>query len=702
MIPRSPLNEFECQRPGSVLEQCADRDDLGVEIAVDVSQNAQKGSHLPLAIVLFIFCLSVYMLTYIGKLTSADEISMLATAKSLTQHGSFASDQLLWTSWEFGWQAQGSLGTDGHLYSKKGIGVPLLLWPLIQLSRRVPNMGSVSAALLLNPIICALIAVTVFATASRRGYPEKTAFVLAALGGVGTIIWPYSKTIFNEPASALFLVAAVYFISGRLSIGNGFLAGLMLGCAIMVKMTNAVVLPIFAGYVIYRQRRVQHIHDVRRLLKMLAGLCAIPILGVAVTATLSQFRFGTWFSTGYTEREAFTNPLLSGLGHLLFSADESIFVFSPLLILAVIGLPLSWRRARSQTALLVGLIIVQLLLFAGWYDWRGGVAWGPRFLVPLTPLLLLLMLPLMHDWLFIRRRWRRAILIGLAAFSIGVQIVGVLTPYLEVETSWPVLSALAWLGRSPLSVLDVAWLQAPGQIDWSMVLLFAGLASLSLILAGSMLRTAPRKSPILGRLGLVALVVCSIGAFGGVERPYLNWRMPAGDDYDALLDRLARVASPGDAVITDNHARTEYFLNQDRSSAHQYGFLRSETLRPEAEATLRTLVQAAGHIWLISDRPAGAPVSKPEETWLNQNTFRVGEEDFSEYARLIHYYEPPAGQMQDQERTAAFGESLLLTGYQLSERATWRAGDTLNLALEWRLERPLAGPTTSLGAAFAA
>ena len=341
-----------------------------------------------------------------------------------------------------------------------------------------------------------------------------------------------------------------------------------------------------------------------------------------VTAMLSQYRFGAWFSTGYTERETFTNPLLSGLGDLLFSADESIFVFSPLLILAAIGLPLSWRRARSQTLLLVGLIIVHLLLFAGWYDWRGGLAWGPRFLVPLTPCLLLPMLPLMHDWLFIRRRWRRVLLIGLATLSIGVQIVGVLTPYLEVDTPWPILSALAWLGRSPLSALDVAWLQAPGHIDWPIALLFVGLRA---ALSDPGYFDAAHRSAEITDPGLDwprSACYLSMGAFWGAERPHLAWRMPAGDDYDSLLGRLTRVASPDDAVITDNHARTEYFLNQDQSSAHQYGFLRSETLRPEAESTLRRLVQAAGHIWLISDWPAGAPISKPEEAWLNQNTFR--------------------------------------------------------------------------------
>ena len=87
--------------------------------------------------------------------------------------------------------------------------------------------------------------------------------------------------------------------------------------------------------------------------------------------------------------------------------------------------------------------------------------------------------------------------------------------------------------------------------------------------------------------------------------------------------------------------RTDFFLSQDQSPAWQYGFLRSEVLRPEAEGALNAMVRAAGHIWLISDRPANASVSKPEEAWLDQHTFRVGEEAFSEYARLIHYTSRP-------------------------------------------------------------
>ncbi len=635
------------------------------------------------------------MLTYVGKLTAADETSILAMAKSLTQHGSLTTDQLLWTHWEFGWQAQGSLGADGHLYSKKGIGLPLLLWPLMQLSHHIPHLGSIPAALLLNPIVCTLIAVVVFAAAVRSGYPEKSAFLLATLGSVGTILWPYSKTIFSEPASALFLVAAVYFVSGRLTARNGFLGGWMLAWAILVKLTNAIVLPVFAGYLLYRYQGAYGWRQARALWGGVAALLALPTVGVVLIAALNHAHFGSWLSTGYGGGEAFTNPLASGLRELLFSPDEGIFIFSPLFILAVIGLPLSWRRARSQTALLMGVIATSLLLFAGWYDWRGGVAWGPRFLVPLTPFFQLLMLPLIHDWVFVRRGWRRATVIAIAAFSCSAQVAGVLAPYLEVGGPWPLLSAWGWLGRSPLSAWDVAWLQRPGRLDVTMLLLFGGLALLALILAGAWLRAGPRKSPGLAWLGLAALAVCLAGLIYGASRPYLDRRMSVGDDYSALLRRLAERAAPGDAVVIDHHARTDFFLSQDRSVARLHGFLRSDVLRPEAEKTLEALVRSAGQIWLISDRPAGAPVPKPEETWLNQHTFRVGEEAFSEYARLIHYYEPPVGALKDQRPAVAFGEKLWLAGYQLVEQPSWRAGEVLSLALDWELRQPLTGSVTS-------
>ena len=142
--------------PNSARISLDDRDDLGPEAAERASNVVPRYNRSLLAIVLGVFCLSVYMFTYAGRLTAADETSMVATAKSLIQHGSVTTDQLLWTFWEFGWQAQGSIGTDGHLYSKKGFGVPLLLWPLMLLSQYLPYLGGIPAAMLLNPIICAL------------------------------------------------------------------------------------------------------------------------------------------------------------------------------------------------------------------------------------------------------------------------------------------------------------------------------------------------------------------------------------------------------------------------------------------------------------------------------------------------------------------------------------------------------------------
>ena len=407
------------------------------------------------------------------------------------------------------------------------------------------------------------------------------------------------------------------------------------------------MIPVFVGYASYRYWRVRRELPVPALWKTLAALFAASALGVVLSAATNRYRFGNWLSAGYVGGEAFTHPLLLGLRDLLFSSGESVFIYSPLFIVAVVGIRQSWRCARPQTLLLTGGIVGQLLLFAGWYDWRGGIAWGPRFLVPLTPFFVLLMLPLMHEWLFVRRGWRRLLLIGLAGLSIGVQIVGVLTPYWEVDTSWPILSALIWLRSAPLSTLAIAWLQMPGGIDGPIMLLFAGLFVASLTLAGAILRSDSRGAQVLAWVSVALIALCLMGAIAGAARPYLDRRMAVGDDYYRLLRRLAQTASSGDPVIVDNHARTDFFLSQDRSRTWQYGFLRNEVLRADAETALKTIVGTGEDVWLVSDRPANARVAKPEEEWLDHHTFRVGEEAFSEYARLIHYHVPIAGELMN-------------------------------------------------------
>jgi len=90
-------------------------------------------------------------------------------------------------------------------------------------------------------------------------------------------------------------------------------------------------------------------------------------------------------------------PLLRGLFSLLLSPGKSLFVYSPLLLLALPGTLLLLRRRGCEAILLLALAAGNVALFACWYDWGVGVSWGPRFLVPLVPLLLVVQMPWLEE-----------------------------------------------------------------------------------------------------------------------------------------------------------------------------------------------------------------------------------------------------------------------------------------------------------------
>ena len=313
----------------------------------------------------------------------------------------------------------------------------------MQLGGNIPILGSIPAAMLLNPIVCALITVALFgAEPSAEVILTRRHLYKRRLAESGRSSGPTAKR-FSASRYPPFSCCRGLFHQWQAVRRQCVACWPVVGVRPDGQNDQCHRVACFHQFVIYRYRWVQRNHEARSLWKTLGALFAVPALGVALLVTFNQYRFGNGFRSGYAGGEAFTNPLFLGLRNLFFNRSESILVFSPLFILAVVGMPLSWRRSRSQTLLLAGFTIVQLILFAPWYDWRGGLAWGPRCLLPLTPFFVLLMLPLMHDWLFVRRGWRRMILIRFATLSVGVQIVGVLTPYREVDTPWPILSALS-------------------------------------------------------------------------------------------------------------------------------------------------------------------------------------------------------------------------------------------------------------------
>jgi hypothetical protein len=148
---------------------------------------------------------------------------------------------------------------------------------------------------------------------------------------------------------------------------------------------------------------------------------AVPLLawGVAFGA-LNFTRTGGILDTGRSDPELTLAAPLNAIGFML-SPGKALLLYSPVVILGLLGLRPMWREnprvARAIVgAFLGGLVVVAVLKF--WSD----ETWGPRYIVWVAWLLLL---PVPY-WATSVRRAR--VLAAVVVIAVGVQLLAVVAP----------------------------------------------------------------------------------------------------------------------------------------------------------------------------------------------------------------------------------------------------------------------------------
>ncbi|MGH9717002.1 MAG: hypothetical protein ACRD4R_09800 [Candidatus Acidiferrales bacterium] len=109
------------------------------------------------------------------------------------------------------------------------------------------------------------------------------------------------------------------------------------------------------------------------------------VIAFLPTMIVRQIIFGSPFSTGAYGSQPWnwTSPKFLSV---LFSPSHGAFTTTPLLIIAVAGLFLLWRRQPSIGGRLVLLTVGFWTLIAVYPWWNGLVSFGSRFFVSLTPI----------------------------------------------------------------------------------------------------------------------------------------------------------------------------------------------------------------------------------------------------------------------------------------------------------------------------
>ncbi len=412
---------------------------------------------------------SVYMFTYSGRIESSDTLGLFDATSSLVQYGDGLLDSSAW----YTYPPPSASGQYPLVWTNSEPLQPILAMPLFWVAYHLPGVGLVHAVWLFNILVCSVAGGVFYLYALVLGYGELTAVLGALLLGLCTIIWPYSKTFFREPLALLMILLAALFIEcWRL---RGYRSWVLLFAALLSLAggyfsKEAVVFAVPALLVIAAPEfRVSS--WVRRVFVVGGAAITSVFIVVSIFPTLFDLTSVYTLIANVSGLSLDTvQRLHTALHSYLLSVGGSVWATSPILLLAVPGLWLLYRRGAYRY-----LVVVLLMLFTfsvgyavlrGVY-WFGGLSWPPRFLIPAVPILAVGILPALERIVSKpARRWLLVLLAILVLYSIWVQLSGILLPWsVYGQLLPPEAGSLGEWGGGLNQIEYLRWVLLPSQ--WS-------------------------------------------------------------------------------------------------------------------------------------------------------------------------------------------------------------------------------------------
>jgi hypothetical protein len=400
----------------------------------------------------FLLCLIAGLLAFVvqsGELGTADTLHRLQTT------------HWLWTSQpqvfpneypEFGLH-----GTGGRIFSWYGIGQSLLMlpadlvgtwiarWPIFAGYEDDPAVRSIVVSYSTNILISVLTALIAFRLLRQLCFRvnEAVAGVLALL--FCTTHLHYTQNMQENNYIMLLTLTGFSFQYEWLRTGSLralSVGSVALGLNLLTRVTTG--LDLIAGGIFllsvfwFEKVRGQALWS--RLLAYCKIAVPVYVFFAIVERLYSFYRFGSLTQTylPILAREArlqdptlpanfpWSTPLHQGVLGALFSPEKSIFLFDPLLVLALLLLVFLWKRlaveVRAYALASLVLLLGYIFFYARYTYWAGDFAWGDRYVSTAVEMVALLAVPLL-----LRHRanlslwiWRGSIVLIAASFIIQI------------------------------------------------------------------------------------------------------------------------------------------------------------------------------------------------------------------------------------------------------------------------------------------
>jgi hypothetical protein len=374
---------------------------------------------------LFLLCLTAGLLAFVvqsGELGTSD-----TTHRLQTTHWLWTSEPQVFPNEypEFGLHGRG-----GRLYSWYGIGQSLLMLPADLLGTWIehwhmfsdygddPAVRSIVVSYVTGIAVNILTALIAFRLLCqlRFSLKESIAGVLALL--FCTTHLHYTQNMMENNYIMLLTLTGFSFQYEWLRTDNRralFAGSCALGLNLLTRLTTGLDL-MAAGIFVLLVLWLEGSRGRGLLLRLLAYCkVAAPLymFSLLVDRAYQFYRFGSFTNTYVTvfAREQhqidptlpanfpWSTPFHAGFFGPLFQPEKSIFLFDPLLVLAIFLLAWLWKRltpeVRAYGATSVLLLLAYICFYARYTYWSGDFAWGDRYVSTAAELVALVAVPLL-------------------------------------------------------------------------------------------------------------------------------------------------------------------------------------------------------------------------------------------------------------------------------------------------------------------
>jgi len=374
---------------------------------------------------LFLLCLTAGLLAFVvqsGELGTSD-----TTHRLQTTHWLWTSEPQVFPNEypEFGLHGRG-----GRLYSWYGIGQSLLMlpadllgtwmahWPVFSDYGDDPAVRSIVVSYSTNILVNILTALVAFRLLGQLRFSakESVAGVLALM--FCTTHLHYTQNMMENNYIMLLTLTGFSFQYEWLRTDSRralFAGSCALGLNLLTRLTTGLDL-IAAGIFVLLVFWFEGLRGRglwRRLIAYSKVAAPVYLFFLMLDRAYQFYRYGSLTNTylsiaGREQRQIdptlpanlpWSTPFHVGVLGALFQPEKSIFLFDPLLVLAIFLLALLWKRltpeVRAYGASSVLLLLAYISFYARYTYWSGDFAWGDRYVSTAVELVSLVAVPLL-------------------------------------------------------------------------------------------------------------------------------------------------------------------------------------------------------------------------------------------------------------------------------------------------------------------